>query len=311
MNLRRIVEPLTVPEFLVRNFGTAPVHMPGPSGRFALLAGESETADRLARSLASTLERDLEAPVEFESEFAPGPCKCDCDLLVLLAAGRELWKIYARQSDETAAPELVAPLEAGGALYIPRGFRYLATTEEGSPIRRIFRIRNPTGAELLKAITEILRETDAFQKDIPRFGVPAAQSAYLSELRRTVASGFRSPHLLERFRRRLNNRAMGGAAPGIQRQVLAGDVVQLATPRVPRIRRVDSETILIRVRATDHRFPVEAADLLQYVLDKAPFVVEDFCRDMEGEFDRSELFDFLAALLRDGIVAMADSEAWD
>jgi hypothetical protein len=310
MNLRRILEPLTVPTFLVEYFGVGPVHVPGSSARFAALGQKAANGDQCAAALARTLERELEAPVHLEQAVVSSgssPRQADCDLLVLQVEGRDLWKAYGRKADQTAGePGWAALLEAGGAIYIPRGFWYTVTTEKAPSCKRIFVIKNPTGAELLSMMTELLGSTEVFQADIPRFAAPAVQAAYLSHLRKTVAGKFRLPNLLEGYSRRLNNRAAGNLACGVPGEVSAADRIELATPRLPRVHRVNRETISIRIQAVDYRFPVEAAELLQYVLDKAPFVVEDFCREMEGEFDKSELLDFLAALLRDGIVAVAD-----
>lgn len=309
MDLRRILEPLTVPMFLVECFGVDPVHVPGPSARFAALGRNAANADRCAAALARTLERDFETPVHEEQAIinsGSSPRQADCDLLVLQVEGRDLWTVYGRKADQIAEKQRwVALLEAGGAIYVPRGFWYAVTPEKGPSCKRIFAIKNPTGADLLGMMAELLGSTEVFQADIPRFAAPAVQAAYLSHLRKTVAGKFRLPNLLEGYCRRLNNRAAGNLAGGAPCKVSAADRIELATPRLPRVHRVDRETISIRVQAVDYRFPVEAAELLQYVLDKAPFLVEDFCREMEGEFDRSELLDFLAALLRDGIVAMA------
>jgi hypothetical protein len=313
MTLRRILEPLTVPTFLVEYFGMRPVHVPGPSARFAALGRNAANGDGCAAALARTLERDLETPVHEEqageqamASSGSSPRQADCDLLVLQVEGRDLWKVYGRKADQTSGkPGWAALLEAGGAIYVPRGFWYVVTPEKAPSCKRIFEIKNPTGAELLGMMTELLGSTEVFQADIPRFAAPAVQAAYLSHLRKTVAGKFRLPNLLEGYCRRLNNRATGNLAGGVPGEVSAADRIELATPRLPRVHRVDRETISIRVQAVDYRFPVEAAELLQYVLDKAPFVVGDFCREMEGEFDGSELLDFLAALLRDGIVAVA------
>ena len=82
-----------------------------------------------------------------------------------------------------------------------------------------------------------------------------------------------------------------------------GPFIEFATPRLPRFYRRDRDTIYLSIAGRELLFPIEAAQLLQYLLDKAPVTVADFYAQFEGEFDSDELSSFLDALVRDGVIA--------
>jgi hypothetical protein len=75
---------------------------------------------------------------------------------------------------------------------------------------------------------------------------------------------------------------------------------------MPRVFRRDCETIQLLVAGREIHFPEDAAPLLQYLLDRAPVAVTDFCIEFEGGFDRDELSSFLHALSSEGVIALLD-----
>jgi hypothetical protein len=319
LNLSHILQPLAVSQFLVEYFGIGPLHIPGPARRFETLAPAPPDHPCLpAADLARNLERDLEAPVRAEPHAdwsGLAMHRAERDMLVLQIAGQDLWNIHGRDhnleaAEPTAEPEPGRLLEAGGALYIPRGWWCAALPQSAPSLNWIFSIHNPTGAELLVWLAGKLKDHDIFQADIPRFAGPAAQAAYLAALRKTMSRAFRTPSLLERYSWRLNRLAPAHPISGTpwSEDLSGGHFIAWAAPRYPRIQRLDRETIYLTVHDQDFRFPLDAAPLLQYLLDKAPAPLCEFYRGFEGEFDRDELSSFLSALSRDGIIALLQPE---
>ena len=301
MNLGDILQPRSVAEFLGDYFGVGPLHVPGPPGRFSGLAERVPAAIELAEHL----ERELETPVRLEpaGEWTGlAHQRTERDAIVLQTAGRDKWSLYGSETEAAVEPSWGAILEAGGMLYIPRNYWCAASPVLTPSSNRVYRIDNPTGIDLLAWFASLLKEYGAFHADVPRFACPARQAAYLTTLRKATNLAFRSPSLLDAFTRQRNN-----FAPARQ-SVVTGELsekhwVVLTAPRYPKIRRVDAATICLRHDGREIRFPVDAAPLLQYLLDKMPVAVTDFYRDCESEFDRAELSDILLALERDGIVA--------
>jgi hypothetical protein len=122
----------------------------------------------------------------------------------------------------------------------------------------------------------------------------------MAGLRQTVGGAFRAPGLLLRYTRRLNRTAPAhdGAGSG------NGSTIVFRAARYPRLLRADAETVGFRMHGQTYLFPLDAAQLLQYLLDHAPAPLAAFYQEFEGQFDREELADFLSALCRDEIVAI-------
>jgi hypothetical protein len=160
-------------------------------------------------------------------------------------------------------------------------------------------------------LAEKLQASEAFSADIPRFAGPAAKSDYLIAMRHAIVKAFRMPDLLERYSQRLNSRAPITAAAEMSscsETEFRGRSVAIAAPRRPQIRRRDKETIFIRVGGEDFSFPVDAAPLFTFLVDKSPVAAAEFYSAFEGEFDRDEISEFLTVLYKAGIVTPADTD---
>ena len=305
MKLADILQPLSVADFFASYFGECPLYVPGPSGRFSrLTAAVGEQTCVPATELAWNLERDLETPVRAETSGDWSGLtlqRMERDTIVLQTVGGDLWSLYGQEVQAVAQPGWVSLVDSGGVLYVPRGYWCAASPRNAPSSNRIFRIHNPTGADLLAWLAGLLKEYEAFQADVPRFAGPARQAAYLTTLRKATARAYRAPSLLEAFTRRRNNFAPS-RLPAETGELFEDSWVDLAAPRYPKIRRLDSETICLRHDGREIRFPVDAAALIQYLLDKMPIAVSEFYRDFENDFDRGELSELLQALSREGIV---------
>ena len=307
VTLSEIFHPVSAADFLTEYFHSAPLHAPGPATRFASLSAAAEA------SLTQNLELDLEAPVRIVADTGwNGHAfhRCERDLIVLQATGRDLWRIHGRAAEQTPESTWEWQVNEGGALYIPRGC--WCSAEPHAPSQNLMlHIENPTGADLLFWLAEKMKQNEAFAGDIPRFAGPAAKSAYLVAMRHAIVQAFRRPDLLERFSRRLNSDAPLPAEP-VTPFTAAESLrrwITLTAPRRPTIRRRDKDCIHIRAGGWDFPFPVDAAPLLQYLFEKAPLPTAEFYGEFEGEFDREEIDDFLAVLHKAGIIRLADADS--
>jgi len=314
VTLSEILHPVSVADFLTEYFNAGPLHVAGPASRFAVLtAAESESSPAIA-ALAHSLELDLEAPVRVvpRPDWQALPLhRGERDLMVLQTSGGDLWRVHGREAEQSPESTWEAELGEGGALYIPRGWWYSAEPQRAPSLSLTLHIENPTGADLLFWLAEKIKWHEAFDADIPRFAGPAAKSAYLVAMRHAIVQAFRRPDLLERYSRRLNSRAPLPAAPETpwSEAESRGRRIALAAPRRPIIRRLDKETIGLRVGGLDFSFPVDAAPLLTFLFDRAPAPAAEFYGEFEGEFDRDEIAEFLAVLHKAGIIAPADADS--
>jgi hypothetical protein len=274
-----VLEP--VDDFLTQTFGKRPLHVEGPKERF------------LAPGLTAELERTLEAPIILEPGKLPRePVVRDRDLLVLQLEGRVQWR-----ASLTEEPSFEATLAPGGLLYIPRHWSCAAVELEVSEAK-LLGIDNPTGAGLLRWIAGKLESAPIFQTDIPRFGGPAEQAAYLTAMRHALRDVFRLPDLLFRYRRRLNDRQ------DAVRQETAHGLIAIAAPRIPKIRRRTREIIYIAIGGVEFEFPIETTSMIQFILDRAPLPRGEFDEYFAEDFDADERGALIAALLDAGAIAI-------
>ncbi|HWB95427.1 MAG TPA: hypothetical protein VG672_01960, partial [Bryobacteraceae bacterium] len=108
----------------------------------------------------------------------------------------------------------------------------------------------------------------------------------------------------ESFTNRLNRLALPRNAAI---QAPNGHIV-LTTVRIPRIYRKDTDTVYLAIHGHDIFFPLDAAPLLQYVLDRAPVPTSEFYSEFQKDFDTEELSSFLAALSEHGVIAPVPRE---
>jgi ribosomal protein L16 Arg81 hydroxylase len=237
----------------------------------------------------------IRVSVEHDSPALPLQ-RCKRDTLLLQIAGQSDCQVGD-------APVWQGRLEAGQALYVPRG----TSLSAGSGGARIgFAIENPTGVDLLHWIVEHVQQNEAFQADIPRFADPATKADYVTGLRKVLARALRAPALLEGFRRAANLNAQPVHGERVPWTASAPEdrLISLLTPRKFRIKRANDETILLVAMGNRLGFPLDAAPLLHFLSDRAPVSIAEFYRTFAEEFDREELTEFLKALSDGGIIGL-------
>jgi hypothetical protein len=323
LDLSDLLSPHTVAEFLTEYFGQNPLHVTGTPGRFASLLPRVSAGDVIERIdetcepvtvLAQNLERALEARIRaslYAGLIAHPVHRDEQDVMILQIAGENQWRIHGKDGTAPSEqPAWEAPVKAGDALYLPRGWWHANTPRGPDTLQITVRIDNPTGIDLLAWATEILKEQECLRMDIPRFAGPAVQSAWLTAVRRAVAGAFRTPGLLQSYAWHLRETAPPRPWPGVpwSPTLSVEHVIAMAAPRDLQLRRADKDTIFFVVNGRQFAFPGDAAPLLHYLRDNAPVAISEFYKNLEGEFDREELSDFLSILARDGIIALREPD---
>ena len=313
MNLGDILHPIGVADFLLEYFGSAPLYVPsGDAKRFAGLA--------VGAALA-TLRRNMEYALETPLNAQPNPDWPGCELhrnerdrFVLQVSGRHEWSLFGKSSQPQSTPTWQAEIVEGGMFYLPKGWWCSAACRDAGYSLDLL-VENPTGADLLRWLAGQLAEDEALAVDIPRFADPATKADYLIAMRRVLAGALRLPGLLERYARYRNddlqvreNSVPLDAVP--MSESLSGDhLIQIATPRPPRLRVADADSLRMRLRGEEIFLPMAMAGVIQYVIDKAPVRLADLLRDFAGEFDAVALSDSLSQLVARGVITFAEPRA--
>ena len=319
LNLDGILGSIPIAVFLREYFGKFPVYLPGAMERFAPLLGGLDRyaqGDRVDRThdasglLAGRLERAIEADVEIHLCSGAGDAlDTELDLMVLQLCGESKWSVIGKAS-VGEPPVLKGTLRQGDALCVPHGWRLETSGEKAFALRITF--HNPTGAQLAAWLIELLRGNEAMQLDIPRFGAPGEQADFVRNVRRPIVQALRSPWLLEAYARHCQGTALPRAIAGVPwRDDLSPERhwIELTCTRRLRVRRADRDRVFIIVGGKQLTFPDDASPLLHYLSDRAPVSIARFYHAFRDEFDVEELADFLAALSRDAVIVVLESNA--
>ena len=118
----------------------------------------------------------------------------DHDVIVLQLAGRKKWMIYGEtrkhplasdvERDTTPPDEPIweETISDGDLLYIPRGFWHVATPLDEASLHLTIGIPNRTGIDLMTWLTQRLRTSEVFRKDLPKFKCKEERSAHLDAM---------------------------------------------------------------------------------------------------------------------------------
>jgi ribosomal protein L16 Arg81 hydroxylase len=244
----------------------------------------------------------------------------DHDVLVLQLAGKKHWRVYGeteryaltKSSDKIDRPPIWEDvLNDGDTLYIPRGWWHVATPCDEPSLHLTVGIYNVNGIDLLRWVTERLKEEECFRMDLPRFRDDAAQAACLSELQQRLMSVWCAPDILERFLRDMDLKALPRSAFGLPWSatregfpIMPDHVVELATPRHLYLQSSNEEEITIECDRARFCFDVAAKPVIDYLNHSGPVSVRLLCDIFGAEIDEAALVSFLSDLARLGIVTL-------
>ncbi len=303
MTLVDLLRPLTVNQFLLHHFGSRPLHVTGDPERLATLASDRrEDAWRL-------LERDLERVLDARVEMIPGApalpheaARAARDTILLLLAGTAQIRLWDREAGEPADGGRIQELSAGDWLYVPRD-TWLAGEVPGGAALSVT-VANPTGHDLMAWLMRQITQHEFFARDLPRFAAPGEQADYLTEFRRTIVRMCRTPGLFLLY----SSYASGVAPPRppLRPPAPSGTTIDYLARHALRLWRTDAENIAVHFDGRTLALPVETAELLAFLEDRAPVSFETFVSTFAQDFDREELEELMGVLTREGLTAMID-----
>jgi hypothetical protein len=248
----------------------------------------------------------------------------DHDVIVLQVAGRKHWKVYGvtekfpiKNSVElNSAPPSGDPvwdglLNQGDLLYMPRGWWHVALPCDEPTLHLSVGLRYPTGLDILRFAAQELEHDVRMRMDLPLAGAAGVRVEVMKGVSDAVASAIRDPGVLDRFLK--YQRAMTSPRPSLglpwsaTGQVLPdseNSVITFATSRGLELENGgDALHVVFNGKALS--FATAAKPLFDFLDDaKGQASVGDFCSRFEAEYERDTLRQFLADLVKHGMIVL-------
>ncbi len=174
-------------------------------------------------------------------------------------------------------------LSAGDVLYLPRGWWHAVTADQGtSSLHLTFGLVTHTGAELLSWVVEQLHSRLALRQDVPRFGSPKEQAAFVRALREAMAVELADPDLVSRWAESADTTHFGRAKPSLPYvgglPARSDVTVRLTAPRA-RLTEVEAEgTVTLAAAGTEWDFTRQLAPMARALLDGSPVTLGELAR---------------------------------
>lgn len=251
----------------------------------------------------------------------------DHDVFILQVAGRKRWSIYGmtrpfplvRDVQPARKPEGSPPLWEetlmdGDLLYIPRGWWHVALPLNEPTLHLTVGIHNRTGMDLLRWMTDRLRASEPFRRDLPRFTSQEERAAHTERLRSALMEEWSAPDLLERFFEEQDGNASArprlslpwSATP--EAMSVAGDaLVRLTAPRPVELKAAGANGQLeFLCLGKRWRFAAEALFVLRPLNERRVCSVNELCEAAAGKLDEKIVCTFLGELILHGLLAIED-----
>ena len=291
-----------------------------------LIVDEVDEASPAVARMARAIEMDVRESVQanlyagWREEPAFRRHWDDHDVLALQVTGRKQWRIYqgGRRFPTQFDVEVNAPpptelawdgiLEAGDALYIPRGWWHEAAAVGEPTLHLTIGFTNRTGIHLMDRLVDAMRHVEMFRADLPRFAAPDEQRRHMSLLRGELLRVW-DDDVLGRFLEREDFLARRRTPIGLpwstenEPSLPDGARLTLASPR-PLVFTEDGDGGGIRFRALNNewRFGADARSLLER-LAAGPATMADLVAASDGQ-TREAVGAFVGALLHAGLLVV-------
>lgn len=244
----------------------------------------------------------------------------DHDVFILQVAGRKRWSVYGqtrphplvndieKAEKPTHAPLWEGTLEDGDMLYIPRGWWHVAEPLAEPTLHLTVGVHNRTGLDLLRWLSERMRESETFRRDLPRFAQPAERAAHAARLREELLTAW-GDTLVGQFYEDLDARADSRArvelpwvaTPGAE--PLAPDrTVRLLAPRPLKV-EVSGGVVEFDCLGRRWRFAEEAAPVLKRLAERRACTIDELHEAARGRLASAKVQAFVSELARHGLVA--------
>jgi len=247
----------------------------------------------------------------------------DHDVFVLQVAGRKRWSVYGMTRPYPLAPDVEAAerprgeplweetLEAGDLLYIPRGWWHVAAPLAEPTLHLTVGVHNRTGHDLLRWLTERMRASEAFRRDLPRFAPPAERAAHAALLRAELLAAF-DDELVERYFAEYDAGAeprprtgLPWSATGELLPAGGNPLVRFQPPR-PLAFRAEGGEVVFDFRRRRWRFRAAALPILRRLEEGRVCSVAELHEAAGGALGRETVRAFVAELIGEGLAAVVD-----
>ncbi|MGB9178112.1 MAG: cupin domain-containing protein, partial [Pyrinomonadaceae bacterium] len=201
-------------------------------------------------------------------------------------------------------------LEDGDLLYIPRGWWHVAFPMDEPTLHLTVGVHNRTGLDLLRWVSERLRASEIFRKDLPRFTSDAERAAHVSELRREFLDQWDDAELLKRFFDEQDAVAEARACLSLPwsaaSEVLPSSNQTLVRWLAPRPLELKTENGVVEFSCQKKRwrFSADALLVLRPLAERRVCSVALLCEAARGKIEEQTVRAFLCELILHGLLAV-------
>lgn len=244
----------------------------------------------------------------------------DHDVFILQVTGRKRWSVYGQTRpyplvndiEKAQKPEREplweGTLADGDLLYIPRGWWHVAVPLAEPTLHLTVGVHNRTGLDLLRWLSERVRASELFRRDLPRLASAGERAAHNARLREELLKAW-DDSLLERFYQDLDARAEPRARvcfPWVATPDAApphdATVVRLLAPRPFKLEAAGG-VVEFDAMGQHWRFAEGALPVLLALAERRACTVAELCKAARGRVAPETVRTFLAELARKGFVA--------
>lgn len=244
----------------------------------------------------------------------------DHDVFILQVTGRKKWSVYGQTRPHPLvndiekaqkpehAPLWEGTLEDGDLLYIPRGWWHVAEPLAEPTLHLTVGVHNRTGLDLLRWLSEALRASETFRRDLPRLASAGARAAHNARLREELLAAW-NDSVLESFYADLDARAESRASVALPWVATPGAappedsaVVRLLAPRPFKLEAAGGVVEFDAV-GQRWRFAEDALPVLRALNDRRACTVAELCEAARGRVQPETVCAFLVELAHRGLVA--------
>jgi hypothetical protein len=247
----------------------------------------------------------------------------DHDVFILQVTGRKLWKVYGMtrayplaQDSEQAQKPVHEPLweqtlQEGDLLYIPRGWWHMARPLDEPTLHLTVGVHNRTGIDLLRWVSDRMRESEIFRADLPRFSSSTERARHLEQLRQELLAEW-DRDVLSRYFAELDGAAEARPRLGLPWSATPSGLpsspqalVHLTAPRPLDLQVVDG-VIEFSCHKKRWRFSSDALLILRPLAERRVCSVAELCEAATGRIEEQTVRVFLRELILNGLVAVVE-----
>ena len=244
----------------------------------------------------------------------------DHDVFILQVAGRKRWSVYGQTRPyplvndiEKAQKPVHEPLwegtlEDGDLLYLPRGWWHVAEPLAEPTLHLTVGVHNRTGLDFLSWLSQNVRASETFRRDLPRLAPAHERAADNARLREELLAAW-DDAAIERFYEDLDARAeprarvplpwvaTPGAAPPAD-----STIVRLLAPRPFRLEAAGG-LLEFDSMGQRWRFAEDALPVLRALAERRACTVAELCEAARGRVAAETVRAFIVELAHQGFVA--------